>query len=313
MTPLISVVVPVHNRAALLKRALESVHAQSWKRWELIVVDDGSTDASLEVAERFTVDCGRVVRLPLRSGAPGARNAGISVASGEFIALLDCDDAWHPDKLTQQMLSLVGRTKAFALCEFTAIRDHVALRGSVRPGALTDWSLERVLALQAGPVSCSLFLLPREAFAGGIRFDPALPALQDLDLLAQLARDGWVAVGPTGPLVQKYSESGRDRVFNPRNEIAARRLLLAKYSAELAVAPASAARQLRALSLAYNRMGEFELALDATRQAVQLTGRRRERILAATGRRPRLQAYGLRIVRELEDGLGTNRLRRRRR
>jgi len=92
MTPRFSVVIPAFNAAATLVRAIESVRAQSWPAHEIIVVDDGSTDATADVARQF----GGAVRLIQQpnSGVSVARNAGAAAASGDWLAFLDADD-WH--------------------------------------------------------------------------------------------------------------------------------------------------------------------------------------------------------------------------
>ena len=102
MRPAVTVVIPTYNRAALLPRALGSVLEQTAAdRCEIIVVDDGSTDATAAVLARYGARI-RVIRQPNR-GLGGARNTGIRAAAGEFIAFLDDDDLWVPDKLAVQL------------------------------------------------------------------------------------------------------------------------------------------------------------------------------------------------------------------
>jgi GT2 family glycosyltransferase len=102
-TPAISVITPVYNGAATLDRALRSVYGQTFPNWEVVAVDDGSTDGSYDILRRWA-DMDRRVR-PLRqgenSGVSAARNAAIRAARGEFVAYLDQDDEYHPDYLAQ--------------------------------------------------------------------------------------------------------------------------------------------------------------------------------------------------------------------
>jgi len=103
MTPHVSVVMANYNYGRYLAAAVESVQAQTFRDWELIVVDDGSTDNSLKIIEPFTVDP-RIRLLSVNHlGQPGAKNAGIDEALGAFIAFLDADDLWHPEKLRRQL------------------------------------------------------------------------------------------------------------------------------------------------------------------------------------------------------------------
>jgi hypothetical protein len=99
--PLVSVILPVRNRAHCVGRAIASVLAQSYAPIELIVVDDGSSDATADVAGAFGGQVRLVKQAP--AGTYAARNAGLAVARGQLIAFIDSDDAWLPDKLTRQM------------------------------------------------------------------------------------------------------------------------------------------------------------------------------------------------------------------
>ncbi|MEW5965707.1 MAG: glycosyltransferase family 2 protein [Pseudomonadota bacterium] len=96
MNPRFSVVIPAFNSAATLARAIESVRAQTWPAHEILVVDDGSTDATAEVAAGF--DGVRLIRQP-NSGVSVARNAGAAAATGDWLAFLDADDWYAPDRL----------------------------------------------------------------------------------------------------------------------------------------------------------------------------------------------------------------------
>jgi len=97
----VSVIIPVFNGELYLAEALESVLAQTHRPFEIIVVDDGSTDGTAAVAQRF----GAAVRYDPRpnGGAAAARNRGIELAAGDFLAFLDADDVWVDDKLANQM------------------------------------------------------------------------------------------------------------------------------------------------------------------------------------------------------------------
>ena len=97
MSPRFSVIIPAFNSAATLARAIESARAQSWPAHEIIVVDDGSTDATAEVARQF----GETVRLIQQdnSGVSVARNAGAAAATGDWLAFLDADDWYAPDRI----------------------------------------------------------------------------------------------------------------------------------------------------------------------------------------------------------------------
>ena len=103
-SPQVSVVAPAFERREVLPRALDSVVAQTYGDWELIVVDDGSTDGTAEMVKQDYPDVHLVVQE--NHGVSAARNAGIAQARGEWIAFLDSDDAWLPEKLERQMKAL---------------------------------------------------------------------------------------------------------------------------------------------------------------------------------------------------------------
>ena len=116
----VSIVIPVHNAAAYLAETVKSVQAQTFSDWELILVDDHSTDDSAQILRRLASDDGRI-RLAAtgaeQHGAAAARNLGTQSASGQYLAFLDADDLWMPEKLEKELDFLRKKDAAFA---FTA-------------------------------------------------------------------------------------------------------------------------------------------------------------------------------------------------
>lgn len=104
---LISVIIPVYNGEKYLAQAIESILAQAYRPLEIIVVDDGSTDGSAEIVQRF----GEPIRYVYQTnqGAAAARNRGVEEAQGEYYAFLDQDDLWLSDKLTRQMAAFAAQ------------------------------------------------------------------------------------------------------------------------------------------------------------------------------------------------------------
>lgn len=111
-----SVVLPVFNRVGVIGRALSSALAQTFKDYEIIVVDDGSTDGSADVVQNLGNNKVRLVRCPENRGAAAARNVGVSAASGQYFAFLDSDDTWEPEKLAVQVGALEQATTGFLAC-----------------------------------------------------------------------------------------------------------------------------------------------------------------------------------------------------
>jgi glycosyltransferase involved in cell wall biosynthesis len=190
--PFVSVIIPAHNRRALVMEAVESVLAQrGFKAFELIVVDDGSTDGTADALAPFR-DRLRYLWQPNR-GVAAARNAGVQLAGGDWIAFLDSDDLWLPAKLATQM-RFVAERPLVRICQ----TDEIWMRNGVRvnprrhhckpDGDIFLPSLQRCL------VSPSAVLLRRDLFEAEGGFDEALPVCEDYDLWLRLARHTPVAL-----------------------------------------------------------------------------------------------------------------------
>ena len=120
----VSVIMPAYNAAAYIAESIKSVLSQSYPYWELIIVDDGSTDKTKDIVQSFVAKDTRIKYLWQPNGKQAkARNTGIEHASGEWIAFLDSDDLWMPSKLEQQLLSIKNNdadvifTNGYILCE----------------------------------------------------------------------------------------------------------------------------------------------------------------------------------------------------
>jgi len=108
-TPLVSVVIPSYNAARFVADAVQSVLAQTYPNLEVLVIDDGSTDDTRQVMEQFASDARVNYHYQTNRGESGARNTGIRLARGEFIAYCDADDLWEPRKLEVQIPCFDGR------------------------------------------------------------------------------------------------------------------------------------------------------------------------------------------------------------
>jgi glycosyltransferase involved in cell wall biosynthesis len=106
--PRVSIITPVYNASRWLKRPVESVLAQTHREFELIAIDDGSKDDSVEQFQTCARQDSRVrlLRQPVNGGVAAARNAGLDAATGDYIAFLDADDWWHPRKLELQLATM---------------------------------------------------------------------------------------------------------------------------------------------------------------------------------------------------------------
>lgn len=113
---MVSIVVPVYNAANYIEKTIEMVCRQTYKDWELILVDDASRDESAQVIENYVKNQGkriRLIRKKVNQGAAEARNTGIDASSGRYIAFLDADDVWDPEKLEKQVAYMERTGAAF--------------------------------------------------------------------------------------------------------------------------------------------------------------------------------------------------------
>ena len=186
----VSVVIPSYNRADRIAGAIASAARQELRPLEIIVVDDGSTDrtdaARLEAIDERV----RVIRHPVNRGSAAARNTGMDVAAGEWIAFLDADDRWLPGKLARQMSGLaeVG-APAFACSNVTFDGGPAAGKPynhrPPRPGE----DLSRYFLKDGCTFQTSTLVVPAE-LARRIRFDPRLSLHEDWDFMLRLVRSG---------------------------------------------------------------------------------------------------------------------------
>jgi glycosyltransferase involved in cell wall biosynthesis len=185
ISPRVSVIIPTYNRACMVGEAIESVLDQNYSSFELIVIDDGSTDQTPDLLRSFGR---RIIAIRQENkGVSAARNLGISHASGELIAFLDSDDLWLPGKLTAQV-DFFRRNPASLICQTQEIwirngrRVNPKHRHEKRSGMIFEPSLALCL------VSPSAVIMRRRLFDRVGRFDENLPACEDYDLWLRIGR-----------------------------------------------------------------------------------------------------------------------------
>ncbi|MBT2969563.1 MAG: glycosyl transferase [gamma proteobacterium symbiont of Ctena orbiculata] len=207
----VSVVIPTHNRAHTLPRALDSVLAQSHQPLEIIVVDDGSDDETAELMEDHYGCCDYLRQA--NQGVSSARNLGIEKARGEWIALLDSDDRWLPNKLQLQLEALAGAPR-YRLChtdEFW-IRKGVRVNQMLKHAKSGGRIFQRCLPLCV--ISPSSVILHHTLFEEFGLFDTELPACEDYDLWLRICA-GEEVLFIDRPLIEKYG--GHDDQLSRRH------------------------------------------------------------------------------------------------
>jgi N-acetylglucosaminyldiphosphoundecaprenol N-acetyl-beta-D-mannosaminyltransferase len=188
--PGITAVLPAHNSATTIRRAVQSVMAQSHPVSEIIVVDDHSTDATPDVVRELAAEDDRVSLVAASDrGAGHARNLGVRAASSDLIAFLDADDVWYPDKVETQ-LPLLSDDVAFVGALVHYLSEDGAVLGSYLP--FDDWD-EATSSLRKGesmPVSMAFALMRRATFLAAGGMDESFMRSQDLELAQRLVADG---------------------------------------------------------------------------------------------------------------------------
>jgi glycosyltransferase involved in cell wall biosynthesis len=227
----VSVVLATRNRAALVERAIASVRGQTTGGWELICVDDGSTDDTAEVIRAIRDPRLRLVRLPDNRGVCRARNAGIEVARGEYVAFLDDDDEWVPETLGALLARATMRDGPLpgVVYGLSSRRNDATGRLAAPPRLIPAGDVFRRLLEGWNPMLPSI-MVRRPVLAAAAGFDDRLPAFEDYDLLLRLAAEGTRFAGVGRPLLVRHEHHGRGTISgDPKRLRAALDLLDAKW------------------------------------------------------------------------------------
>jgi glycosyltransferase involved in cell wall biosynthesis len=183
-SPAVSVIIPTYNRGWILKDAIDSVLAQEYTDFELIVVDDGSTDDTTDILDGFGSDI--IVLQQDNQGVSAARNRGVAESRAQLVAFLDSDDMWLPQKLSRQVEFFETHPDAL-ICQTEElwIRNGMRVNPKRRHRKLSGMIFEPSLALCL--VSPSAVMIRRSLFDGVGLFDERMPACEDYDLWLRIS------------------------------------------------------------------------------------------------------------------------------
>lgn len=181
---MVSIVIPTYNRERVLLRAIESVLKQTYTDLEVIVADDCSQDGTQHLVESIADPRVRYCRLEKNAGACAARNMGISLAKGEFIAFQDSDDVWHPEKLQTQMDVLTQTGADLTFCSFEKLFDNG--QRVVHPQGMKSHFCTREELMNNSLASTQCILGKAEAVRNTM-FDVSIPRMQDYDFIIRAA------------------------------------------------------------------------------------------------------------------------------
>jgi len=266
--PLVSVVIPTYNRVRFVGGAIESVLAQSFRDFEIVVVDDCSSEDTEAVIKKFPTGTVRYIRHNRQRGGAAARNTGITECSGEFVAFLDDDDEWYPEKLTRQMqimLSAPAEVGGVYTGYFIVDRRTNGIRGQIVPTDRGDLS-ETLLAGNCIGGTSSM-LMRRSCFEKVGLFDERLPSFQDYDLWIRAARK-YQFECVREPMLKYYMHA--DKIWTNSNAlIQGLELMLRKYGHAPAFRRKCASYYL-SLGVQYCEAKQFEPGRRALMRALRL-------------------------------------------
>lgn len=211
LSPRVSVVIPAFNAAATLADTLDAVRDQSVADLEVIVVDDGSTDDTRGIALRYASQDGRFrcISVP-NGGVASARNTGIAAARAQYVAPLDADDLWHPDKTARQLAVLMARAEvSMVYCSRRNVDAQGRVLKTISKATLSGWACHRMTAFNAvGNGSAIMFRKADALRAGG--YDTRLRqqgAQGSEDYLLQIRLAAMAQVAVDGDYLVGYRKS----------------------------------------------------------------------------------------------------------
>jgi glycosyltransferase involved in cell wall biosynthesis len=197
---MVSVIITTYNRRAFLPEAVASVFAQSYNDFELIVIDDGSTDGSVEVFRGLSGPVPVQYHWKENGGVSSARNLGLSIARGDLVAFLDVDDLWKPGKLATQVEAMAGSGAPLCYTDEIWLRNGAWLNQGKRHRKYSGRIYERCLPLCI--ISPSSALISRSVLDEVGLFDESLPVCEDYDMWLRICSRFSVLFVPK-PLIVK--------------------------------------------------------------------------------------------------------------
>ena len=213
MKDLVSIIVPVYNTERFIRETMDCVLAQTWQEWELLLVEDGSTDGTVALIERYIEETGehriRLIRQPENMGAARARNRGLKEARGRYIAYLDADDLWVPEKLELQLKFMAEKEAAFSFTGYEFADEHGKGTGKV---VRVPETLCYRQALSNTTIFTTTVMFDTERIPKELLEMPVIKS-EDTALWWKVLRNGYTAYGLDENLV-RYRRAGKSLSSN---------------------------------------------------------------------------------------------------
>lgn len=213
MEELISIIVPVYNVERFIVETMDCVLAQTYQDWELLLVEDGSSDGTRQVIEQYIEKKQekriRLIKQPSNMGAARARNRGLQEAVGRYIAYLDADDLWMPEKLEHELAFLKKKDAAFVFTGYEFADEHGAGTGKI---VRVPEKLTYKQALSNTTIFTTTVMFDRAKIDSALLEMPIIKS-EDTALWWKVLRNGYVAYGLDENLA-KYRRAGRSLSSN---------------------------------------------------------------------------------------------------
>lgn len=230
--PAVSVVMAAYNGAALIGETLDSLWAQSFRDFEVIVVDDCSTDATLEVLRACRDPRLRVIAAERNAGPVRSRNRAFAEARGRYVAGLDQDDICRADRFERQVAYLDARPDIALVAASAAILEDGAITSSIKSPVTTPRLVEWLLWIE-NPLVWSTVMLRREAVPAGGEFTrPDMLYAEDFDLYHRMARQGGIGRIDDPLLLYRKHGGGASQLYAETMSTNAMHVLIQSYAAE---------------------------------------------------------------------------------
>ena len=252
--PMVSVIIPTYNRSHFVCRAIKSVLSQTYQDFEIIVVDDCSTDNSEEVIKSLKDERIRYIRHETNRGGSATRNSGIVAAQAEYIGFLDDDDEWLPEKLEKQMTAFATAPSKVGVIYsgFSYVSERSReIEFDVIPnmrGNIFDVLLEGCILASMTPI------IRKSCFQIAGLFDETMPSCQDWDMWIRISR--YYDFDFIPEVLAKYNVHGKQVSINLNTNIKARAKMIEKYGADYCQNSQALSVVLRRLGILYSLAGD---------------------------------------------------------
>lgn len=266
--PKVSIITPTYNRHDLLKRAIQSVLAQTYEDWEMIIVDDCPDMSAEDIVRQFGDPRLIYIKHEKNKGGAAARNTGIKASAGQFIAFIDDDDVWLPEKLEIQMGQFANTPSDVGFCFSSAymVMDGGEELKSV-PEGVADYH-ERALRRFNGFLGITVVIKKAVLDDVGL-WDESFPSHQEIELLIRITKK-YKGLGINHPLTRSWLTKGHEHIGGNLNKrIAGRKMILKKHLSKFQKYPKILARHYFQLGIFYRDDGQLNQAKETFKKAWQ--------------------------------------------